>query len=1312
MSYQESTPMSGDKLTDVNPEEYRALAEELLAQSIQKVSGDGAQADAKPEGPKRRKRIADRGGEAPLRERRNKVDNARARAERKGVTRPERGEAETEAERIKRIKEETAQALREALGGAASSADTLSSPDSGTPATPEPIVAATAGMNTMSEEDQMAAEWAAALAEVERQYDKIEPGQVWARKTEIRGEEVLETIHILEIRSDGIPVIKGMLNGKDNLYFINPNTVEELQALLRQGNYQLGAPASPDVSSGTPEPWTEERLWRELPEGEFVLQNNNGEPRYYRRQGQEFYNRLGKVVPLNDVLDKLKSGRWSIIQTPVPPTEHGGDVLKGRDPKNYDDLRSGDIWVVRDADGKFVKGLRINATFGFASTGDFVNAESNVQEIDGKLVFPEKVESVEAAEAIRSRDWPREEFQQALRDGGYVLEVAGEQNTKASGTRVELPNFDDKIPHKSEGKRPAELILPVAGKPVTYRTAEGELLRIELTATGLYIITNLNYGDTEPEQTEQALRAMMVSEGWQYVESGTEDKKDSPREAMTRDNMQEQIETLDAKVNAARGEFVRIEAEQAAKVNWLLKTFRTLSGKEGEIAPELQAAREAYKTSLAELQSAEIERLKLLDLKGDALRQTIAAIVREYDFEEAERLDDERRAKRYEKDKVPLGAKIQKLWTETKPHIAGELDQAEQLEAWMKYFYGMTKIGAEGVMRVSQASGRAYNKINSTKLGKAALIGVGVAGAGVLIFSGGGAAAMAAGIGLAAKRGLAGAGIAIGAKEAADAYAKRRRSVRSQKIGEVSAAELLGDAKRESLEGYRNNPDLSQSAPQVQEIGLSDTQLKELEQFLKSQTLDQFERRDIKRRRGALLRKSGALFAGVTIGSGALGQVIGAGTQEISAQVRGSGILDPISASVAEASASAPSGAASAPSPAAVASAAEASASAPSGSASAASGRVGGPGMGGTSYSQGIDEVLANERAREAAQALRTSYSQGIDEVLDRAGRAESVGRAFAEARTIASGDTIWKYGVEAAKTAGLDEAGQKRFSGALTQALREKLSMMSPEEAAKYGFYPNKDGLLTPDYIRANDKLDLVGLLGQEKLAALVEQAETGGASGGAAGVVVEERATGVSSDGRVANMKDSIAWSKPDYAPGEVASVAAQEATTPAKVVVDTAVDTKTRLMTEFQSFKKGDILNYVQRLPREEQAEIFRTMRRTVGDLFNTPETSIYADSPQAQYLFTDHPEFAKVSMSRVLEDHQTLSSKAFYMYDRTTNPLHWTQMQEMAKFAEAAQKTLDKKLAVPFRQESIDEYVLRMAAIARATGKTIPGLRMVN
>lgn len=1090
--------------------------------------------------------------------------------------------------------------------------DLLSSPDAVTLAAPEPIVAATAGMDTMSDEDRMAAEWAAALAEVERQYGKIEPGQVWARKTEIRGEEVSETIHILEIRSDGIPVIKQKLNGEDNIYAILPNTVEELQALLRQGNYQLGAPASPDVSSVTPEPWTEERLWAQIPDGaNFTIVSPDRKLKEgYRRERKTLFAFHGDVfllelVNTDDILAKLnQADPWYIDVIESRATQPSGEQkeLKGRDPKGYDDLRDGDIWVVRDADGKFVKGLRINATFGFASTGDFVNAESNVQEIDGKLVFPEKVESAEAAEAIRSRDWPREEFQQALRDGGYVLEVAGEQNTKASGTRVELPKFDDQIPRGPEASR-QELV----GPP----TLNEALAKVEEVVA----------------QTRK-----------QLAEVEFEQKK------------------------------------QEGVLRGIRRVLGTLVGKDIDLGPQVTERRVEYQANLAQLLNLRIESLKRQKLEGKKLREEIAGLSREFEFEEGERLDDARYQIRLGEDAVTLkekwhkvleGAKRSENIYTPKDGYSEVTGQKEWYNKWA-LVWGSAKYAGEAVGRGLRVTGETYNKITKTRTGKVVTMAAGAAGAATLAFASGGAALGLAGVAMAAKRAAAGAGVALAAEEGMGIMARGYRGREATKNVESMLERLEARGVIGSDEGWD-----------------------ELLHTLSQRNIDGLVDRDLARRKWALRRKAIAMFGGTLMGTGAAAQLIGIGVQEAREAIGGSGAVERVAARLpgAAAAASAAEASASAPSGSAAASAAEASASATSGAPSAAAGKVEG--------------------------ALRTSYSRGIDEVLDRA-RAESLGKVLFETRTIASGDTIWKYATAAGKMAGLESTiDQQRFASLLRTALNEKLATMSPEAAKAAGFIPGPDGKFSADWIGANKQLDLSKVLSSADMNSIMEQvADTATPTGGAVAAVVEERATGVYDDGRVANVKDSLAWKDANYAPGEVANVVAQETVTPAKAVVETAVDAKATLMTEFQSFKKGDILSYIQRLPREEQAEIFRSMRRTVGDLFSTPETSIYSDSPQAQYLFTDHPEFAKVSMSRVLEDHQTLSSKAFYMYDRTTNPLHWTQMQEMGKFAEAVRKTLGKDLALPLKQESIDEYVLRVATIARATGKTIPGLRMVN
>lgn len=1132
------------------------------------------------------------------------------------------------------------------------------------PATPEPITAAVSDVAPSPPTPDQA------KGETDP-YADIQPGQVWSREIETAGTKGTQTLTITELTDSGDVVVRETRTFQGATPWGNdyPTSLPLLRDKLKQENFLPGAPVSPDATPTPSEQWTEERLWRELPEGEFVLQNNNGEPRYYRRQGQELYNRLGKAVPLNDVLDKLKSGRWHIMDLSVPPTERGGDVLKGRDPKGYDELYEGDEWVLLGSDGKEKRRIVINL-FQFINFPTTIGTHGKIVNVqDSALPEMEIDANSDIKNLVRHKDISPNEMRATLEAQGYEIDDVNKNLPPAHDVSIEE-------------------------------------LRRELREQG-FVLSKAGGGRSEQPR-----------EGAPTPEVKPE--KPEPEGPTT-------LAEVQAKVSQSRTAYVQLERiGEGEKSGWqrAKQVLGAFIGKEPPVSPEVSIAMEQYKRALTELFGLKIESIKHSDLKGEALRQAIASIVREFDFTEGEDLDEARRKARLGEGKTETltekwhkvleGAKQSENIYTLKDGYSEITGQKEWYNKWA-LLWGAAKLtgeaGVRGAMALGAATYRAgiqYNRLTDTKAKKIAMAAAGAGLAGVLVFSGGGAAAAAAGVALAAKRFFAAAGAAAAVKGVADAWAQRSREQKAQESAE-GVLRKLKLTQADEFKEFVNNPDTSIAHPT--EAVLSPEKIRELEDWFKQSTIDNVGKRGAKRRMGRLWRNTVAGVAGGALALAAPGALAHAGEAAREA-AGGSGAVGRVAERLQNV--------ASAPSPAAAASAAEASASAPSGAASAATGRVGvvgGPGSGsliqeatedrGGLRSSGLGEA-AHAESSNVNQALRTSYSRGIDEVLDRAGRAESVGRALAETGTIARGDTIWKYGVEAAKTAGLDEAGQKRFSGALTQALREKLSMMSPEEAAKYGFYPNRDGLLTPDYIRANDKLDLVGLLGQEKMAALMEQAETGRPSAASVGTVVEERATGVYGD-RPANMEDSVVWNKRDYAPGEMAETVGQG--TKSTAVVEAANDAKFNPALEAYDARVRNLTDPV--LFLAENPDMKLVLRGAAEKIHQ----EIFGLNPGEGGVPTEYDfalngdKLGKTQVSQVLRDLDRF--KLFDIgYDRNKNPLHMDQMKALAEFMRATEKAFGPEIATPKAGESITYYVGRMATAALRTGKTIRGFYKSN
>gem|GEM_PF-5381618 len=92
--------------------------------------------------------------------------------------------------------------------------------------------------------------------------------------------------------------------------------------------------------------------------------------------------------------------------------------------------------------------------------------------------------------------------------------------------------------------------------------------------------------------------------------------------------------------------------------------------------------------------------------------------------------------------------------------------------------------------------------------------------------------------------------------------------------------------------------------------------------------------------------------------------------------------------------------------------------------------------------------------------------------------------------------------------------------------------------------------------------------------------------------------------------------------------------------------------------------------------------------------------------SDYSYVMNHSLGSTQMSSVIKDVAKLENNAFASYDRSQNPLHYSQMKELTRFMEATQMAF-KDLAQVGAGESIDDYTKRMTTVAFQTGKAIPG-----
>ena len=831
---------------------------------------------------------------------------------------------------------------------------------------------------------------------------------------------------------------------------------------------------------------------------------------------------------------------------------------------------------------------------------------------------------------------------------------------------------DEAVPEQPKPEQEGSLTdLPEEGKAFQYTTSDGKRIQVDWAREGAYQVSDVLQGTVLGELDEIGLRARMTAERWRRAKTLIDTKKLQDIEDLDR-----ALTSLKKELETTRADYVRLEMEESSVMKVIAQTLRQLRGRE-EINPELSVLRAAYQHELTTIQDFEIRKLKLLDLEGKALHEAIAGVVREYDFTEAETLHELRR-KYAPEDKRSLYEKSKALWEATRKKEEYFDEHAgfktrEYHDGW-KFFVGATKLAAEAGWKATKMVGEGYNRLNKRTWGKAITIGTGVVGGGILAFSSGGAAVAVAGLAITGKRVLGGIGLGLAANEVMESYSRGRREKKSIQKSEIFLGKEMASDPEAQIERILSG-ESDRLSPEAYE---------RLQAWLKRETVNTVVKKQAKLDRGVLYRQSGAVLIGFLAAAG-LGK-----------------IRDVIEY-----------GSAAAPNlPIATAQAADA--------ASVPSRGVGLPGVG-----MGGPPV---EVAQPAAAAV--SAPTGVTDVAQAPSipRTEATGilakSTLLAQRTVAPGDTLWKYAVESGKGAGLDEQSQTRFATLLREKINEKLATASTVDIKAAGFQTNSAGKLSADYLQSKKTLHLGKLITSDELSQLMSQAKQS---------VADDMSVGMPnanlSDAAEATLKASasgLSTAQELTLSGKAADIALiqgaeamKEAgvrsvvTTPMSVarVVEATAPAIT-LSERMATLGKGvSVVDYIRGLSQDEQGEIFRTMRRTVRDLFNTPETNIFGGST-TQYLFSDHPEFARVPAVKVLADHATLQNGSLFFYDREANPLHWTQMQEIAKFSEVATKTLGKEIGMPIKNESIEGYVLRITTVARGLGKTLSGYRMLN
>lgn len=823
----------------------------------------------------------------------------------------------------------------------------------------------------------------------------------------------------------------------------------------------------------------------------------------------------------------------------------------------------------------------------------------------------------------------------------------------------------DKGPEAGSNSTETGLAFPGAGEVALYHRAKGE---VAVTKQGdLYYVTD----DTGFfNLSEGSLAELAKKEGWKFIEikreagqsaSATPEMVQLPKAEAAADSsgLDMKIAKLREEVASERAAFIAVEESQKSAWKNLSWVFRGLSHTNADDA-EMMKYQEFYDAKVVALQNAELEKLKASGLSVKELRPAMATLIREFEFDEAERIYATRQEMRLSKANQPLLEKMKGLWTDASEGINGPTAGGE-VKAWLKLFAGGTAVMTESALEGIEKGGAAYNKLMRSKAGKWVL-GATVLGSGVVVLGvgTGGVGAVAVGA-LALKRLAAGAGVAVTAEQAMDRYAGYRRNKKREGI----------ETKHEAMFDAMEADELAVKLEEKTEVDFS-----KLEDYLKDISA-KVRHGEGGRRRNDLFRKSAAVLAGVALGSGAA---------SYAARFAGDYVGTPAHAAPIIAKPESGMGPSVSPEEATI---------------------TRGPAAGEISD----DRILKNSpdvpKISESIKDLPATPAP-----LETASISTGV-KEFLSAHEVKRGQSVWKLATKAVQgMPGMDDRASERFAKLVELKLQTKLEA-SPELARAAGFTPDADGKFSPHHIQKGATIEIGRLLSADEMTKLVEEAksvapiEASPTSRGAVlgnadnALALERKVPGVASAAEKAATMKLFEDGPTGRAIPEVASSKEKEAIkamfdfTPEQELLD----------------PKGQVMKYVGSLPAEDQERLFRNFKKISAELFQTPEV-MSGESSDMRYHPAQHPEFMKLKVASVLSDHKALAKNPLFSYDRTANPLHWSQMEEAAKFAKASAKAFGAELARARAGESVQEYTLRMAALAAQSGKKIPGFRMLD
>lgn len=279
----------------------------------------------------------------------------------------------------------------------------------------------------------------------------------------------------------------------------------------------------------------------------------------------------------------------------------------------------------------------------------------------------------------------------------------------------------------------------------------------------------------------------------------------------------ERISAARAALEEERRAFAQKEYEETNAWDNITKVLGKFFHRKGNENQDLVQLRQWYEEKLIALNKIEIEALNQAGLSEEKTKEATIAFVASKKFDEAEALDDMRRAARFEGKPRHWGDSLYRSWE----FIAKGYNQ---LSFRNKMLLAGGAFGLAGALAMTGAAG--------VTLGSAVMIG---------------------------RRFLTGSGLAITLEALAERSATKDRSKKSQKESADFVANL--DAQFKTGEHSALTSEARKEA-----------RLKALEKYLTEEVVERTDDALQKRKFTGLLRKSGAFFVGGVVGSGLIFQ--------------------------------------------------------------------------------------------------------------------------------------------------------------------------------------------------------------------------------------------------------------------------------------------------------------------------------------------------------------------------------------------------------------------------------------------------------